>query len=306
MSIEEIDKRANLAGQNRVEMLLFKIGVSQTFAINVFKVREVINAPDIHSLPSLSDPIKGVAYLRGHPVPVVDLAEAIGLPSLGEEQINQVIVTEYNRMVQGFLLSEVDRIVNVTWDSILSPPKNIGGTNYVTAVMHVDDDLVEILDVEKVLSEIFPRSEELSSEVSCDAGMLSSSVKRHVLFCDDSSVARHQVRAILDQMSFTYEEFVDGYQLLNRLREIAVSDKNLSSVSLVISDIEMPNMDGYTLTHEIRKDERMKALPVILHTSLSGVFNESITEKVGANRFVSKFKPDDLAREIMSFFTETE
>jgi two-component system chemotaxis response regulator CheV len=202
--------------------------------------------------------------------------------------------------VQGFLVSGVDRIVNMNWEDILPPPKGSGGGHYLTAVTNVDNKIVEIIDLEKVLHEITGINVDVSQEVATDIEEALSSVKT-VLVADDSTVARKHIKRTLDQIGVECILVKDGKEALEYLENVAdesgtVNDK----LSVVVSDIEMPNMDGYTLTTAIRQNPKLKDLHVILHTSLSGIFNHAMVEKVGANEFVPKFNADDLANAIVA------
>ncbi|MCB1867453.1 MAG: chemotaxis protein CheV [Gammaproteobacteria bacterium] len=291
--LEGIDQRTNLAGQNRFELLLFRLSTRQRFGINVFKVQEVIRCPHLSQLPGSHPVVRGIAKLRGRTISIIDLSLAIGGDSLGNDEEQFIILTEYNRRVQGFLVGSVDRIVNMTWGEIMPPPKGTGKGSYMTAVTRVEDELVEIIDVEKVLKEIVGGSETVSE------GIIDEEVRseiQQVLVVDDSAVARNQIKRVLDQLGVETTLCNDGGQALQQLQSWLDEGRNVEDfLSLVISDVEMPRMDGYTLTSEIRKHPRLSKLHVVLHTSLSGVFNETMIQRVGANKFLAKYEPDELA-----------
>ncbi|MCW9014718.1 MAG: response regulator, partial [Gammaproteobacteria bacterium] len=218
-----------------------------------------------------------------------------------------VIVTEYNRFTQGFLVHSVDRIANMTWKEILPPPKGSGASSYLTAVTHLDKELVEIIDVERVFADIMGLNEEVDQRVLDDAGALETDKPKHVLVVDDSSVARNQVKRVLTKVGIECTLANDGQEGLEILQGWADEGTPIEEkIALVISDIEMPRMDGYTLTTKIRKDPRLENLYVMLHTSLSGVFNNSMVEKVGANHFIPKFKPNELANSVMNIINNKD
>ena len=288
-----VDQRTRLAGHNRLELLLFRLATSQRFGINVFKVQEVIHCPPLTRIPGSSPVVKGVVKLRGRTITVMDLSQAIGGPALDEQGDRFVIVTEYNRRVQGFLVGAVDRIVNMNWEEIVPPPKGVADGCYVTAVTQVEEQLVEIIDVEKVLKEVMG-DKEMVSEGIIDATV--GGTGRTVLVVDDSSVARNQIRRVLDQLEVESILCNDGSEALHRLRRLADDGEAVGRrIAMVISDVEMPKMDGYTLTANIRKDPDLADLHVVLHTSLSGVFNKTMIERVGADQFLAKYEPDELA-----------
>jgi len=279
--------------------LMFCLGNKQRFGINVFKVQEVIQCPPLTKVPHAHPVVRGVATLRGKTITIMDLAQAIGRRPIADLSKAFIIITEYNRAVQGFLVSSVDRIVNMNWEEILPPPKG-SGSNYMTAVTRVENELVEIIDVEKVMAEIVHVDGTVASNIIEDSIDSLGGKKHHVLVADDSSVARNQIKRTLDQLGIETILAKDGREALEMLRSMATSDIPITEqLSMIISDIEMPEMDGYTLTSQIRADNQLKDLYIILHTSLSGVFNNSLVEKVGANKFIAKFKPDELANAVI-------
>jgi two-component system chemotaxis response regulator CheV len=287
--MDSVNQRTQLVGQNRLELLLFRLNGEQLYGINVFKVREVLQCPNLTVMPKSNPVVRGVANIRGATIPILDLAMATGMPGLSEDVSKSfVIITEYNTKTQGFLVHSVERIVNMNWEEIHPPPKGTGRDHYLTAVTRVDGKMVEIIDVEKILAEVSPTSEAISLGV-VDEEVQVKAVSLRVLTVDDSSVARKQVVALND-----------GRQALDYLRKMVDEGKHPEEEFLMmISDIEMPEMDGYTLTAEIRNDPRMQKLHIILHTSLSGVFNQAMVKKVGADDFLAKFRPDDLAQRVV-------
>lgn len=302
--LHTVDQRTNLVGQNRLELLLFRLATDQLYGINVFKVREVLNCPELVELPNSDTNVRGVAHIRGGTISIIDLNAAIGNGRTQDIENSFVVIAEYNRSVQGFLVDSVDRIVNLTWDSVLPPPKGAGNDNYLTAVTQIDDRIIEIIDVEKVLSEVVPGflekeySEETSEKVT---EVPAEKVKaKKIMIADDSKVARKQITRCVQQMGFDVDSFADGQEALDNVKQILESGQKLTDVyHLIISDIEMPNMDGYTLTSSLREIDQAKDIYIILHTSLSGVFNEAMVHKVGANAFLAKFNPDELADRVM-------
>ncbi|MCK6262080.1 chemotaxis protein CheV [Vibrio sp. ZSDE26] len=299
--LNSVDQRTNLVGENRLELLLFSLNSRQIFAINVFKVKEVLKVPVMTKMPGSHHNITGVASLRGESVPVIDLRSSIGFPPVrGEEQEQNLIITEYNRSTQGFLVGQVRNIVNTAWTEIQPPPKTTGRSNYLTAITHIEEEgqshIVEIIDVEKVLAEIIDYDVSISEGI-LDEDLASQMIGRNVLIVDDSSTARNQVKGTLSQLGLNIIECNDGLEALNLLKSWCDEGKDIySELLLMITDAEMPEMDGYKLTYEVRNDPRMKNLYITLNTSLSGNFNEAMVEKVGCDRFISKFQPDLLVQ----------
>lgn len=295
--MSSIDQRTQLVGENRLELLMFKLGTRHTFALNVFKVREVITVPKLNQMIGSHYHLKGVTNYRGKSIPVIDLRSAVKITS-GEENYvaENVIITEYNRSVQGFLIGKVMNIVNTSWSEIQPPPSATGKNNYLTAITQVDVDgqseLVEIIDVEKVLAEIVEYDTTISEDV-LDEEVATHLKGQKILIVDDSSTARWQIRETLSQLGIELIEQQDGLKALNLLRSWADDGKKVTDeILMMFTDAEMPEMDGYRLTSEVRQDPRMSDLFIALNTSLSGSFNEAMVEKVGCNRFISKFQPD--------------
>ncbi|WP_018983077.1 chemotaxis protein CheV [Salinimonas chungwhensis] len=297
--LASVDQRTKLVGENRLELLMFRLGSRHAFAMNVFKVREVIQVPPLNTLPGAHGNLRGVTTYRGSTIPIIDLRQAIKMrPKNDGDYPCNVIITEYNRSVQGFLIGEVLSIVNTSWQDIEPPPRSIGKANYLTAItqMNIDDrnELVEIIDVEKVLAEII----EYDATIS-DALLAETDVKRlrghTVLVVDDSGTARKQVRDTLGQVGMQIIESRNGADALALLKKWADEGRCINDeILLMYTDAEMPEMDGYRLTAEVRADPRMEDLFIALNTSLSGSFNEAMVQKVGCNRFISKFQPDML------------
>jgi two-component system chemotaxis response regulator CheV len=294
--LDTVDQRTNLVGENRLELLLFRINSTQLFAINVFKVKEVVKLPLLSTLPGSNNNIAGVVNIRGQSIPVINLREAIGFSPMPITDESNLIITEYNRSIQGFLVGKVEHIVNLTWSDIMPPPKTVGPHNYLTAITKVEDQgrsqLVSIIDVEKVLAEIIKYDIRLSDGV-LDESLAAEMPGRKILIVDDSSTARRQVRETLSPLGIEIIEASDGLQALNLLKSWANEGKDVpTELLMMITDAEMPEMDGYKLTSEVRSDPRMASLYITLNTSLSGSFNHAMVEKVGCDQFISKFQPD--------------
>ena len=297
--LDDVDQRTQLVGQNRLELLMFHLGGPQRYGINVFKVQEVIQCPPLTKVPNSHPVVRGIANMRGRTITITDLAMAIGKKPLFNTDDSFVIIAEFNRTTQGFLVSGVDRIVNMLWEDIKPPPKGLGANTYMTAITQVDGDMVALIDVEKVLSELVGYATEVSEETKAEIMSAVDPDRMRILVVDDSVVARKQIKRTLDQIGAEVLLAENGLSGLETLQKLVEKGQPLHEVlDLVISDIEMPVMDGYTLTTEIRADDRLKDIPLILHTSLSGVFNTAMVHKVGADTFVPKFDADELAEEV--------
>ncbi|MDR3221567.1 MAG: chemotaxis protein [Candidatus Accumulibacter sp.] len=301
--LKSIDARTKLAGTNKLEILLFTLGTNagngrrETFGINVFKVREVMRTPPITAAPEMPDSVEGMVSLRGALVPVVDLAKYTGVKTDSPRSI--MIVTEYAGHTQGFLVEGVDTILRLDWSQMKVPPEMVtaemGGL--VTAVTELPDGrLVMMMDVEKILSATTKYDDEI---VYRDIKPLSDP-SLTVFFADDSVVARKQIMRTLNAMHVKYVESINGRSAWEELEKVATyaeaSGQEISKlVSLVLTDIEMPEMDGYLLTKKIKTDMRFVGVPVIMHSSLSGMSNQQLGKSVGVDEYVPKFEPQKLA-----------
>ncbi len=293
--LSSVDQRTKLVGENRLELLMFRLHGTQLFAINVFKVQEVLQLSNLSAMPHRHYCVCGVTTIRGKTVPVINLSQAIGMPPLSANQNATIIVTEYNRSVQAFLVGGVERIVNMNWEQISPPPVSAGRSHYLTAITRFSNQLVEVIDVEKVLAEITPFSSEVSSEL-LDESMVAQAQDWFILIVDDSPVALNQAKATVEILGFETKTATNGLMAFNMLRDWREkNDGTLERCLMLLTDAEMPEMDGYRLTKEVRADPQLSDLYVVMHTSLSGSFNKAMTQKVGCDDFLSKFQPDELA-----------
>lgn len=299
--LDNVNQRTQLVGQNRLELLLFRLRGRQVYGINVFKVKEVLQCPKLSSIPKSHSVVRGVAHIRGETIPIIDLGMAIRMPPIPDNELKQcfIIITEYNRKTQGFLVAGVDRIVNMNWESILPPPKGAGKDVYLTAVTNLDDKLIEIIDVEKILSDVSPLREDVTVE-TISKNTKDRAASLPVLVADDSAVARRQVERCLSAIGLPVVTRNDGKQALDYLKSLVEDGSDITDhIAMMISDVEMPEMDGYTLVTKCKADPRLAGLYIMLHTSLSGVFNKAMVQKVGADDFMAKFSPDELAERVM-------
>jgi two-component system chemotaxis response regulator CheV len=301
--LEKVDARTKLAGTNKLEILLFNLGRDvrtgrkETFGINVFKVREVMRAPAVTAAPEMPNAVEGMVSLRGTVVPVIDLAKYANVQTESPPQI--MMVTEYNNHAQGFLVESVDTILRLDWSSMKVPPDMLtaetGGL--VTAVTEIADGrLVMLMDVEKILSETTRYDNEILFKDLQPIGIPNCTV----VFADDSHVARRQIARALDLMQVRHTGLVNGMQAWHELQRLAdyAQSNNLPLhrlVQAVITDVEMPEMDGYMLTKYIKNDARFAGLPVIMHSSLSSGQNQELGKSVGVDAYVPKLDPQFLA-----------
>jgi two-component system chemotaxis response regulator CheV len=297
---QERNKNSNLVGDNRLQALLFGLGTNQLFGINIFKVKEVLHKPKINKMIKSNPLVLGVSIIRNQTIPVIDIKAAIGMKSFDNNSNKLIILVEYSKTTLAFLVDSVDVIVNMSWEDVEQVPKSSGVNHYLTAVAKHKDKMISILDVEKILDQIIPNKTTSVSQRIIDGIPKNNDKPSKIMVVDDSSVATNQIQKCLSSAGLETECFSDGKKALKHLLELVDIGVNPSErYAMVVSDIEMPIMDGYTLTSEIKSNSNIKDLPIILHTSLSGVFNEALVKKVGANKFVSKFSPDELGNAVL-------
>ena len=308
--LKNVDARTKLAGTNKLEILLFTLGVDQrsnrreTFGINVFKVREVMRTPEITQAPEMPASVEGMVSLRGQLVPVIDLAKYAGITTGNKPEI--MIVSEYNGHTQGFLVEAVDTILRLDWTSMRVPPDmltcQMGGL--VTAVTELEDGkLVMLMDVEKVLAETSGAGQTIDENMVIKNKKLAD---KTVFFSDDSAVARKQIEMTLNAMGIHYLQTINGKRAWDELLRIAqaadIQSKPVKDfVQLILTDVEMPEMDGYMLTKMIKSDPRFAGIPVIMHSSLSGMSNQKLGQSVGVDGYVAKFEPHKLSEMIAEY-----
>lgn len=304
--IQSVDERTRLAGANRLEVLLFSLGRDRAtgreekFGINVFKVREVMRSPDVVRAPDMPPGVEGMVSLRGTMIPVVDLAHFCEIEA--DEKPTSMIVTEYNRSMQGFLVHNVDQILRMEWNQIKVPPTMMSHRHggLINAVAELPDgSIIMMMDVEKVLEE----TSKQGSDPLLFEGIEEVGSNATVFFADDSSVARKQIERTLEKMGVKSIGAINGKDAMQKLGDIAerakVTGKPITDfIQVILTDIEMPEMDGFVLTRMVKQDKRFAEIPVIMHSSLSADANVNLGKSVGADGYVAKFSPRDLAAAI--------
>jgi len=294
--LDTVDARTRLAGSNKMEILLFSLGTRETFGINVFKVREVGRTPHITKTPNMPRGVEGLISLRGNVIPVLSLAPFLQLdgaqPGLGKT----MMVAEYSKRTLGFLVHEVDRIIRVDWERVKAPESVLTANHgLITAVIELDGGhLVSILDVEQVLANAFGEA------VIVDIPPARVDADTTVFFVDDSIVARRKITEVLEKLGVKHKHATNGAEAWTRLQGIAAhaqqtGRKTREEVRLVLVDAEMPEMDGYVLTKNIKNDARFEGVPIVMHSSLSSEANRAMGKSVGVDAYVAKFDAEALA-----------
>jgi two-component system chemotaxis response regulator CheV len=303
----DIEERTRLAGTNKFELLLFRLGETpstgerELYGINVFKVREVLVMPKITVLANAHEHLMGVANIRGQIIPVINLSAVVGCKPRQGHTI--LMVTEFARTVQAFAVEDVREIVRLDWDQVL-PAEGTHAGSLVTGIARLDPGnpetrLAQVLDVEQVLRNVAPASkEDLDREVVGPELPMQPGTK--ILVADDSYVARSVIEIGLKAMGAPFIMTKTGKEAWDYLLGVADQAKAdgtpvKNKIAAVLTDLEMPEMDGFTLTRLIKQDVRFKGIPVVIHSSLTGTTNEGHVKGVGADGYVAKFSPRELA-----------
>ncbi len=267
-------------------MLSFDVG-GQTFGINVFKVKEIVHIKAGEKFPLLPHShqfIEGVKHIREQVVPVVNTPRAISVPTTSGGS-KFLLIVELSGQISGFLVDKVNKIEHVQWENVVPAPISLGGKSYITSVAKLEDRTISMLDVEKILGEIEGESDHSISQNLVGKG-------RSVLVVDDSKVAYNQVARCAHALGFETYRCSDGKYALEHLISMVESGIDVSShYPLIIVDIEMPRMDGYKLTSEIRSNASLSGLRIMINSSLSSNVSKETAYAVGADIFLSKFNP---------------
>ncbi|MGL4408522.1 MAG: chemotaxis protein [Zoogloea sp.] len=305
--LDSVDARTKLAGSNRMEILLFELGTHETFGINVFKVREVCKTPAITRTPNMPSGVEGLISLRGNVIPVLSLHKAMGLTDAPTGQGQSMMVTEYSKRTLGFLVNSVDRIIRVEWDKVRAPEAVTSGAHtYITAITELDNGkLVSIVDVEQILANTF--GEALVGQID----PIHDAHELNLFFVDDSAVARKKIAEVLDKLGVRHKHALNGSEAWLRLSTMASAAQQANrplceELDLILVDAEMPEMDGYVLTKNIKSDARFDGIPVVMHSSLSSEANRAMGKSVGVDAYVAKFDADALAETIRPYLMKSQ
>ena len=282
-----------------LSLLLFRLHSGRLLGINLLKVNEIIPCPALTKLPNRHPHVRGVATLRGAALTVIDLARAIGERGHGDSRDGCLIVTELSRSRQGLHVQSVERIVQCSTRDVRPPPAGAGGKAFITGVTQIDGAIVQILDIEKVLHEIAPvQPEELDEQLLSDSERRLLSGRR-VLVVDDSQVALQQTLITLRKLELDCQAVRSAASALDLL---LTRQQAGQPIEVLVSDIEMPEMDGYNLVREIRRHADIGQTYLLLHTSLDSTMNTEKARAVGANDVLTKFSTVDLSRALLRAF----
>ncbi|CAH1564181.1 chemotaxis protein [Vibrio rotiferianus] len=296
-------KVASKANQSQ-GMLVFKLTLQQNFAIGTLKVREIVPYMPTTKIPYSHHHVIGTVTIRDLTVPVIDMAAAIGFRPIQEEEYQNcyLIVTDCLRTVVAFMVRSIEKIIECDWKAIETPPESAGHNIFVTGITRYEEKIVQMLDVELLLSKIYPQYENTKIPMLTD-------IERErlkalsILLVDDSSIARKQLSDALDRINIPYQICKNGTDALDLMKREAEANH---PIDLLVSDIEMPGLDGYELAFEVQNDASLNNSYRILHTSLSSEICVDRAHQVGAHEALEKFNAGELIEAMLRGAKELE
>ncbi|MBF0399884.1 MAG: chemotaxis protein CheV [Magnetococcales bacterium] len=298
-TLDEAQQRTNLAFSNEMEMLTFFLTDEQLYGINVFKIIEIMECPKVVTRTPHSHPvIKGNIDFRGHPISLFDLADGLGLTPIDyQHQLSYILVCEYSGSIQGFLVSRPNMLIHKSWSEIIKPEGSVYNNSYLTAITYHNDLSIQILDVEKLLVEIIGIDTVVSDALLQKSKALEAE-QHHVLVVDDSKAACQMLAAALDQMKIRHTILNQAQEALDLLKQ-GVQKGGNCPFTLIVTDLEMPGMDGFTFTRKVREIPALDKVRLAVHSSLSNKSNWEKAQQMGANDFIPKFSPDRFAEIVL-------
>ncbi|MDR9826913.1 chemotaxis protein [Vibrio sp. FNV 38] len=279
-------------------MLMFKLNIQQQlFAIGTLKVREIVPYMPTTQIPYSHCHVIGTVSIRGKTIPVIDMPAAVGFRPIQPEEYDStyLIVTDCLRTVVAFMVRSIEKIIECNWRSIEPAPLTAGNDIFVTGIARYEEQIVQMLDVELLLSKIYPQFE--SAPIPIVTDIERERLKQmNILLVDDSSIARKQLSDALDSININYQMATNGLDALEQMRTAASHGQ---AFDLLVSDIEMPGLDGYELAFEVQNDKNLNHCYRILHTSLSSEISVDRAHQVGAHDALEKFNAAELVKAML-------
>ncbi|ARV74831.1 chemotaxis protein [Vibrio campbellii] len=296
-------KVASKANQSQ-GMLVFKLTLQQNFAIGTLKVREIVPYMPTTKIPYSHHHVIGTVTIRDLTVPVIDMSAAIGFRPIQQEEYQNcyLIVTDCLRTVVAFMVRSIEKIIECDWKTIETPPSSAGHNIFVTGITRYEEKIVQMLDVELLLSKIYPQYENTKIPMLTDIERERLKAL-NILLVDDSSIARKQLSDALDRINIPYQICKNGTDALDLMKRDAEANR---PIDLLVSDIEMPGLDGYELAFEVQNDSALNNSYRILHTSLSSEICVDRAHQVGAHEALEKFNAGELIEAMLRGAKELE
>lgn len=303
-----MDDKSLKVGSNEMELVDFRIFKQEDdsvyegiYGVNVSKVREIIKIPNLTELPGTPDFIEGIFDLREVVIPVVNLAKWMGIQI--PENVREsscIIITEFNNVLIGFVVHEAKRIRRISWGDI-EPASFMNSSSgmdrsKITGVTKIEgDNVLLILDLESVVQELGlyePETDVEPDKIETFSGL--------AMVLDDSTTARKIVKDALQKMGFHVVEAMDGVEGLSKLNDLyeTYGDDLPNKLKIIISDVEMPKMDGFHFAAKVKEDERLSSIPIVFNSSISDHFSEGRGEEAGGEAYLVKFQASSFYDEV--------
>ncbi|HQB39634.1 MAG TPA: chemotaxis protein [Deltaproteobacteria bacterium] len=298
-AFDEAVRRMNLSSSNQMEMLTFRLTDNQLYGINVFKIIEILECPSvIDRMPNAHPAVKGAIDFRGNAVAVIDLSEAVGLPAKDfNKELAYLVICEYSMRLTAFVIHAPDNLLTRSWSDI-HKPEGVSARSLVAIAYSDGGETIMLLDIESILAEI------VGIDLNVSEGVAGPESERRegcqVVVGDDSKAAIGMLQSVLARLGIENRAFSSAAPALEYLHSVSVAERP----RLLISDIEMPGMDGFTFTRQLREHPELKELKIMLHSSMSNPSNRLMAEQAGADLFVAKFDPDNLAEHILQMIAD--
>ncbi len=301
-SLDEALKRTSLSRSNQMEMLTFRLTDGQLYGINVFKIIEILESPArFDRMPHAHPAVKGAVDFRGKPIVAIDLSQALGLEAVPfDTRLAYLIICEYSKQLNAFIIDSPDSLLTRGWEQI-HKPEGMNARSLVAIGYSDSNETILLLDIEGILVDVIGHKEELREDL---AGSGATLEHKKILLVDDSKTALMMMEHTLDRLGFNHTSQSSATQALTLLQSMEQQGK--PPFDLIISDIEMPGMDGFSFTRTIRSLPAYQGCKIILHSSMSNPTNRLKAEEAGANDFVAKFDPNTLSEHVLRVLNATD
>ncbi len=311
--IDQVDGATQLAKNNEVQLLVFKVTDSEEsayYAINVFKTREVVEAKNhfLTQIPSTHHLLEGTIVLRGVQIPILNLPLWIGC-AIPKEDIarSRLLICDFNGVIIGLRIMEAHRVIKKNWSDMHAPDSyNAKDQAKVVNDTRLEDgSICMVLDFEQLLSEVIPSAMvdiHESPENIKDLNMPQKLLDGEILIAEDSKVAQKHLHAILSNANVNHRIFNNGKLLMDYI--LTLPDKSV--IPAIITDIEMPEMSGFTVTKILKENPETRNIPIIINSSMTGENNKREAQSLGADDFIDKTKSHNVLPLVIKVMQDKE
>ncbi len=300
--LDNVDAATNLAKNNEVQLLVFRVSDapdSAYYAINVFKTREVVESKNhyITQIPSSHPLLEGTIVLRGLQIPILNLPQWLGTTLSNQEiQKSNILVCDFNGIIIGLRIMSAFRVIKKNWNEMHAPDSyRVGEDNVVINDTRLEDgSLCLVLDYEKLLADVIPQA--MVDVYESPANLANVEIPKKlkigtVLVAEDSKTAQKHLKQIFENAHISMRLFDNGKLLIDYINALG---ENVSAIPAIITDIEMPEMSGFTVVKILKANAKTKDIPVIVNSSMTGLNNKREAQVLGADGFIDKTKSQNI------------